>query len=125
MGCERVAAVVSGADPVVFRFLVDEQPFVVTLIPDDAPGFGLTPRETGRLKRLAPGSTGLAMWRALEVLDAEVLAALCVIAVERSGQVIDADALFDDKIKWRLDADEADPADPPIVAADDAAAAVA
>lgn len=113
------------SEPIVLDFLVDEQPFSLALYPDEV-GAGLTPRETGRLKQLAPGSAGLAMWQAITNLDAEVLAALCVLAVERSGQKIDAEKLFDGKVDWSLVAeDEArgEDAVDPLAAVDEAATA--
>lgn len=84
------------------RFLVDKQPFLLSLEPDEAPGFGLTPRETGRLRRLSQAS-GAEMFRRLGDLDAEVLAALCIIAVERAGQTINDDDVLDGKANWEVD----------------------
>jgi hypothetical protein len=97
-----VSPVKKKAGVVNLRFLVDKQPFLLGLEPDEAPGFGLTPRETGRLRRLSAAS-GAEMFRRLGDLDAEVLAALCIIAVERAGQTIDEDAVLDGKTDWEVD----------------------
>jgi len=102
------------ADPViVLRVKIDAQPFSLAI--HARPDLGLTPRELGRLKRLASGVAGTDIFEALKVLDVEVIAALAVVAAERAGSSVDADAVFDGRAQ--LEIDWTSLADPPTSAA--------
>ncbi len=85
----------------VLRVRIDGQPFSLPLAA--RPDLGLTPRELGRLKRLASGVAGTGIIEALQLLDGEVIAGLSIIAAERSGATIDADAILDGKATLEVD----------------------
>lgn len=79
----------------LLRFKLDEQEYTIPLV--DEPGFGLTPREAGRVKVLASGTAGVGILNAVGSLDTEVIAALAIVAAERAGVKVNVDAVFDGK----------------------------
>jgi hypothetical protein len=102
-------------DPkVVLRFTVDEQTFSLPL--EDRIGYGLTPREAGRLKVLANGVAGTRIMEAVAEIDVEVLSVLAIIAMERSGATPNVDAILDGKTIVACDIEVAPTSPPPAVA---------
>ena len=100
-------------DPkVVLRFTVDEQVFTLPL--EDRIGYGLTPREAGRLKALANGAAGTRILEAVVELDVEVLSVLAIIAMERAGSTPNVDAILDGKTLVGCDIDAGTPVPPPV-----------
>jgi hypothetical protein len=95
---------------VLLKFRIDAQPYQLGII--DEPGFGLTPREAGRVKRLASGAAGVHIMEALGALDAEVIAALAVIAAARAGVEVNEDAILDGKSDLEFEMEEASTASP-------------
>ena len=93
-------------DPkVVLRFTVDEQAFALPL--EDRIGYGLTPREAGRVKALANGLAGTRILEAVVELDVEALSVLAIVAMERSGATPNVDAILDGKTIVACDIDSA------------------
>jgi len=96
---------------VVIRFVVDEQSFSLPLL--DQIGYGLTPREAGRVKRLAGGIAGTEIIEAVSKVDIEVMTALAVIAMERAGATPNVEAILDGKVPVAVDIDTEPVAVPP------------
>lgn len=109
------------SDPkVMLKFKIDAQPYQLGIL--DEPGFGLTPREAGRVKRLASGAAGVHIMEALGALDAEVIAALAVVAAARGGVEVNEEAILDGKseIEFEMVSSDPVPLDEPVVAGEDA-----
>ena len=96
------------SDPkVMLKFKIDAQPYQLGIL--DEPGFGLTPREAGRVKRLASGATGVHIMEALGALDAEVIAALAMVAAARVGVDVNEEAILDGKSEIEFEMVTPDP----------------
>lgn len=102
---------------VLLKFRIDAQPYQLGIL--DEPGFGLSPREAGRVKRLASGAAGVHIMEALGSLDAEVIAALAVVAAARVGVDVNEEAVLDGKseIEFEMVTPDAVPLAVPVEAA--------
>lgn len=105
----------SGTPVIVLRFTIDEQPFALPICEDAT--LGLTPREHMRIAELCGVRLGInALLEAVQEFYPPVLTALAVVAAERAGAKLDADAVFGGKSSLTFDAETEGPppeAEPP------------
>lgn len=107
-----VKAPAQGTPVLLMKFTVQSQGY--ELILTDGIGFGLSPREAGRIKSLTSTNvSGIDIIKEAGNADVEVLAALSIVAMERAKQTPDIDAIMDGKVGLEVEVENVmDPTHP-------------